>query len=246
LGELPQLRVDTALHLDVPIRQVRNAQAAAWVDAVLRGQMDDAKAIAASADVPFRITRDRVVMRRALRRMSRGDRRAGLLASSGGRRLRAEGLGTELPHMDAGAVAHWFLDRFPPDVRASDALEQVATEFSCQGLELDHVGLCWDADLIRDPRLNCWTPRNFVGTKWQTVRSAEASANQINTYRVLLTRARYETVIFVPNGDADDPTRPPSIYDSIAAFLLACGARALEDEVAAPALPVQVFQPALL
>ena len=31
--------------------------------------------------------------------------------------------------MDASAVAHWFLDRWPTDVRASDALEVVATEF---------------------------------------------------------------------------------------------------------------------
>ena len=44
----------------------------------------------------------------------------------GAARLRPEGLGVELPHMDAKAVAHWFLDRYPDDVRASDALEIVA------------------------------------------------------------------------------------------------------------------------
>lgn len=241
LGALPGMRAEPALHLDVPIRQVRNAQAAAWVDAVLRGTVDEARDIAVERPVPFRITRDLKALRRALRGLARGDRRAGLLASSGARRLRAEGLGAELPHMEAAAVAHWFLDRFPADVRASDALEQVATEFSCQGLELDHVGLCWDADLIWDSRARNWMPRHFAGTKWQIVRSAEGFANQINTYRVLLTRARYETVIFIPQGDAGDPTRCPALYDAIADVLLACGAGLLSDEIVeASALEAQL------
>jgi len=246
LGAVPGLAVDATLHLDVPIRQVRNARAAGWVDAVLRGQAGEARAIAGADGIPFRVTRDLAALRRGLRFLARGDRRAGLLASSGGRRLRAEGLGAELPHMDAGAVAHWFLDRFPPDVRASDALELVATEFSCQGLELDHVGLCWDADLMWDARTKAWVPRNFVGTKWQIMRSSEAAANQINTYRVLLTRARYETLIFVPRGDRDDPTRPPALYDGIAAFLAACGVQVLDDEPVDRAADVPEAQPALL
>lgn len=136
--------------------------------------------------------------------------------------------GTELAHMDPSAVAHWFLDRFPDDVRASDALEVVGTEFSCQGLELDYVGLCWDADFIREPERRPWLARQFRGTNWQVIRQLEAIANQINTYRVLLTRARYETVIFIPRGDARDRTRAPSIYDAIADFLHACGVRALD------------------
>ena len=225
LGPLPGLSAQPLLHLDVGVRQVRGTTAAAWVDAVLRGDADEAGAIAASGGVPFTMTRDLTALRAALRVWARGTRRAGLLASSGARRLRAAGLGAELPHMDENAVAHWFLDNFPPDVRASDALEQIATEFSCQGLELDYVGLCWDADLIRaDSR---WIARNFAGTKWQTMKKAENIANQMNTYRVLLTRARYDTVIFVPVGDEGDPTRPPAVYDAIADYLQACGATAL-------------------
>jgi hypothetical protein len=223
LGTVAGLRAQNLLHLDVPVRQVRSTAASAWVDAVLRGDADEAACIAEDAGgVPFWVVRDVAILRTALRGLARGSRRAGLLASSGASRLRAEGLGAELPHMDAAAVAHWFLDTFPADVRASDALEQVATEFSCQGLELDHVGLCWDADLVRfDGR---WLARNFAGTKWQIMRSAEAIANQLNTYRVLLTRARYETVIFVPRGDAVDVTRDPNVYEDVVQFLLACGA----------------------
>jgi hypothetical protein len=138
-------------------------------------------------------------------------------------------------------VARWFLDRWPEDVRASDALEQIATEFSCQGLELDLVGLCWGGDFIRSTG---WKARNFVGTKWQTTHSAEAISNRINTYRVLLTRARYETVIWVPPGDPTDRTRDPQELDRIADFLEHCGVTrlaALDPEPPEPAL-----QPSLL
>jgi Schlafen group 3, DNA/RNA helicase domain len=230
LGTLPDLRAVATLHLNVSLRQIRSTAATAWVDQVLAGDAYGAAAIAMEAgDLPFLLTRDATLMRVWLRTHARGLRRTGLLASSGGARLRAEGLGAELPHMEASAVAHWFLDRFPDDVRASDALEVVATEFSCQGLELDYVGLCWDADLIREPGRTDWRVRVFRGTDWQNSRQAETIANQINTYRVLLTRARYETVIFVPPGEAGDRTRPPAVYDAIADFLRDCGARRMEQ-----------------
>jgi hypothetical protein len=239
LGAVPGLRAQPLLHLDVPVRQVRRPAASAWVDAMLRGQETVARDIARHAgDVPFWVTRDLDAARRGLRGLARGERRAGLLASAGARRLRAEGLGAELPHMDASAVAHWFLDRFPADVRASDALEQVATEFSCQGLELDYVGLCWDADLVRAVDGAGWVARNFVGTKWQTIRSTQAIANQMNTYRVLLTRARYDTIIFIPRGDARDGTRDQAAYDRIAYFLRQCGARDWADPPAQQAAPI--------
>src|SRR6202011_5912273 len=92
--------------------------------------------------VPFLLTRSLTALRAALRRMARGRRRAGLVCSAGARRLRAEGIWPDFPHLDANAVADWFLNSWP-DVRASDALELPATQFACQGLELDLVGLCW-------------------------------------------------------------------------------------------------------
>ena len=233
MGPLAGIAIVPTLHLAVPVRQIRSTAAAAWVDALLAGDATGAGQIARQAGgIPFLLTRDSGKMKAWLRKSARGLRRSGLLASSGAARLRAEGLGSELPHMDASAVVHWFLDRFPDDVRASDALETIATEFSCQGLELDYVGLCWDADFIRETDRTAWRVRNFRGTKWQLPRQTEAIANQVNTYRVLLTRARYDTVIFVPRGDPDDPTRVPEYYDQIAAFLLACGVRPLAPEVA--------------
>jgi hypothetical protein len=214
------------LHLDVSVRQIRCAAANDWVDRVLSGDAAAASALAAD-DLPYLLTRSLAAMRAWLKAAARGHRRAGLVASAGARRLRAEGLGAELPHMDAKAVAHWFLDRFPADIRASDALEVVATEFSCQGLELDYVGLCWDLDLLREPGRRAWRVQRFRGTDWTRPAGDETIANQLNTYRVLLTRARYDTVIFVPPGEAADRTRDPPALDEIARFLKACGVREL-------------------
>jgi hypothetical protein len=221
LAPLPNLHLNPALHLDIPVRNIRSPVAGPWADALLRNNPQEAASLAADPTFPFRLTRDAHAMRAHLRATARGHRRAGLLASSGAKRLRADGFGAELPHMDASAVARWFLDRWPEDVRASDALETLATEFSFQGLELDHVGLAWGGDLIRTP--NSWRIRDFVGTKWQTTRAPEAIANRLNTYRVLLTRARYETILWVPAGDAADQTRQPHEFDAIAAFLQSCG-----------------------
>jgi len=228
LPRLPHLTENAALALTVPMRAIRNEAAPRWVDAVLANAPEEARRIAEhEGGVPFRVTRDPAAMRSTLRALAAGGCRTGLLASSGARRLRAEGIGAELAHMDVVAVTRWFLDRWP-DVRASDALEVPATEFCCQGLELDYVGLCWGGDLIRHgPR---WQVRNFRGRKWTIPRTPEPIANAMNTYRVLLTRARYETILFVPPGSAEDETREPAIQDAIARFLLDCGAQPLDDQ----------------
>ena len=76
--------------------------------------------------------------------------------------------------------------------------------------------------------------RSFAGTRWQEPRGEAAIAYQVNTYRVLLTRARYETVIWVPQGDVADGTRVPADFDAIADFLRNCGAQYLEDVPASP------------
>lgn len=60
-------------------------------------------------------------------------------------------------------------------------------------------------------------------------RGEAAIAYQINTYRVLLTRARYATIVWVPEGDRKDATRDPPTFDSIAGFLLDCGIPLLQE-----------------
>ncbi len=226
-GPQPWLALDEDLDLTIPVRAITTDGGAAWVEAVLDN--DPARA-AAIPGVPFFLTRDLAALRAGLRGLTRGLRRSGLVASSGAKRLRAEGLGVEVGAADR--APDWFLRRWP-DVRGSDALEVVATEYTCQGLELDVVGLAWGGDFCRGP--GGWFGRAFAGHRWNRVGKAAELAFIRNTYRVLLTRARYETVIFVPRGDADDVTRDPAGFDAIADYLLACGARPLEN--AQPARP---------
>jgi len=225
-GPQPWLALDPDLHLDASMRAVREPAAADWVDAVLRGDAPAARAIAKGCALPFFLTRDLDAMRGALRAFARGQRRAGLVRAAGARRLRAEGLAAEVT---AEEVPNWFLNAWP-DPRASVALEAAATEYACQGLELDVVGLAWGGDFIRAS--GTWRPRRFSGDAWARVGQEEARAFIRNKYRVLLTRARYETVIWVPPGCArtdewHDPTRPAAEMDAIAGFLRACGARDL-------------------
>ncbi|SUE44757.1 DNA/RNA helicase domain-containing protein [Roseomonas gilardii] len=242
-GPVPWLRLDPALDLTVPIRGIRSAAVAPWVEAVLDGRGAEAARIAAEAEggLPVFLTRDLGGLRRALRDLARGERRAGILRSSGARRLRGDGFGEEVP---APAVADWFLRRWP-DVRASDALETGATEYACQGLELDVAGLAWGGDFL-PAGASGWQARRFLGSAWQVVRQAQERDFIRNTYRVLLTRARYETVIWVPRGDTADRTRDPATLDLLAARLLRCGARSLDETPMEPPEPEMEDAPSLL
>ncbi|WP_275667310.1 DNA/RNA helicase domain-containing protein [Ignatzschineria ureiclastica] len=110
----------------------------------------------------------------------------------------------------------WFLND-KEDVRSSYYLEEVATEFDIQGLELDWVCVAWDLDLQIDE--NRWDYRSFVGTKWNNINKLEDQAFRLNAYRVLLTRARQGMIIYIPQGDTDDHTRPPEAYEKIYQYL---------------------------
>src|SRR5690606_10269678 len=107
--------------------------------------------------------------------------------------------------------------------RSSYYLEDAATEFQIQGLELDWACVNWDADLRYVD--GGWTHHEFVGSRWNKVRKAERQRFLLNSYRVLLTRARQGMVIFVPPGDKDDPTRSPSFYDGTYQYLRSIGVR---------------------
>ena len=108
-------------------------------------------------------------------------------------------------------------------------------------VELDHVGVCWDADLVREH--GEWVARAFRATAWTRPRDPEALSNRLNAYRVLLTRARRSTIVWVPRGEAQDPTRAPDRYDAIAAFLAECGALPLDPAPGSvqPAIPEPVL-----
>ena len=118
----------------------------------------------------------------------------------------------------------WFLNN-KADVRSSYYLEDVATEFAVQGLELDWVCVAWDADFRHSSK--GWEHWKFHGSRWMNIRMPHRQLYLKNAYRVLLTRARQGLVIVVPNGDLTDPTRHPNFYDSTFEYLKTIGLKSL-------------------
>ena len=94
----------------------------------------------------------------------------------------------------------------PEDVRSSNMLEVALTEFECQGLELDWVGVCWGGDFTL-ANGGCQF-RQFKGTAGKMFKSRHSRIIR-NKYRVLMTRAREGIVICVPHGSDEDETRRP-------------------------------------
>lgn len=206
------------LHLAVSVRSFRAEALSAFVGALIAGEPAEARDLYASIrkQYPIAITRDLSEARAWLRKQARGTERFGLVASSGASRLKAEGVNV---HEKIGAT-YWFLND-KTDVRSSYYLEDPATEFDVQGLELDWVAVCWDADLRRAD--SEWSYHKFRGTVWQRVNNPSHRTYLANAYRVLLTRARQGMIIYVPRGDAEDATRPPNFYNGIYAYLQECG-----------------------
>ena len=218
-GLLSEIAPETnpALHLDVCIRSFRSEAVSEFVRAVISGDCADASRIRQALDrYPLVVTRSLKSARTWLRTRARGTERYGLVASSNALRLRPVGVFVK-SQID---VAAWFLNR-REDVRSSYALEEAASEFEIQGLELDWVGVCWDANLHYAE--GQWKLQKFVGTAWQQVQKADRQLYLLNSYRVLLTRARQGMVIFVPEGSDEDPTRFREYYDGTFAFLRKCG-----------------------
>lgn len=190
-AQIESYHVDGRLHLSVGIRSPHSLTVTSWIEALLAGKIDEARQISNQTEFPILATRDLSVMRSYLRDRARSDCRVGLVAPSKDRRLRAFGIERSTPFLRGVNFAHWFVHD-QDDIRSSYSLEVAASEFDCQGLELDWVGMCWGGDFYFD---NSWKSQRFVGTKWQ--RDSDASL-AINRYRVLLSRARSGMVIWVP------------------------------------------------
>jgi hypothetical protein len=226
--------VEDSLRLTVPQRTFRSPSVSDWVDSVLAGNIERARELSNTIrSYPIVLTRSYDDAKDWLRFNARGSRRCGLLASSGARRLRAEGLGATLDAASGIDIAHWYLKPHG-DIRSSNALEVAANQFTAQGLEIDFACVCWGGDFLWSSAQLAWRYSRLAGSEWQVVRSNSARTFIRNSYRVLLTRAREGFVIWIPQGDPLDHTRDPRGFDETAAFLLRCGARVLSfDEVIA-------------
>lgn len=216
---------ESSLHLDVCLRSFRAKKVSEWVEAMLAGDAERAASLIAEArEFPITVSRSLETARGWLRERTRGLRRCGLVASSGALRLRPHGLelSSGFRQGNRDLYVHWFLAQ-PSDVRSSNQLEVAASEFECQGLELDWVSVCWGGDFTFGHPASGWSFRRFIGNRWCEVAKEIDRRYLLNTYRVLLTRAREGLVIWVPRGDASDTTRPSTWFDATAEHLKRCG-----------------------
>lgn len=211
------------LHLAVSLRSFRSENVSNFVKALLDVDIDTAKRLYEqfNSDYPVFVTRNLREAKLWVRSQAKGSQRYGLTASSGAKRLRKYGIWVQ----NKIEATNWFLNG-KNDVRSSFHLEETATEFDIQGLELDWTIVCWDADLRFEN--GDFKHLKFVGTKWQNIKSADNILYLKNAYRVLLTRARQGFVIFVPTGDETDMTAKPEYYDGIYRYLKSVGIKELK------------------
>tara|TARA_R110002111_G_scaffold51311_4_gene89962 strand:- start:63632 stop:65605 length:1974 start_codon:yes stop_codon:yes gene_type:complete len=210
------------LHLRTSVRSFRSEKISLFVKQLL--DLDEEAArnnLSLIHDkYPIVLTIDLDVAKNWVKTQARGSERYGMVVSSQAERLKPHAIDVRVK---ANPV-HWFLND-KKDVRSSYYLEDVATEFDVQGLELDWVCMAWDADFRYDN--TNWKNWSFRGAKWQRIIKPERQTYQKNAYRVLLTRARQGMVIFVPVGDDSDHTRPKEYYDGTYDYLQRLGLKTL-------------------
>jgi hypothetical protein len=218
IKDSPKVNFFDDLHLSVSMRSFRAENVSMLVKHLLERETTKAKEILGNLNskYPIIITRDLNKAKSWLKQKARGNERYGIVVSSAAERLKPYAIDVKSPT----DPIHWFLDD-RDDVRSSFYLEDVATEFDIQGLELDWTCVTWDADFRYNK--TAWGHYSFCGAKWNNVIKEERKKYQKNAYRVLLTRARQGMIIVVPEGDPEDRTRDPKFYDPTFEYLKSIG-----------------------
>ena len=215
----PHVTYSEDLHLAVSMRSFRAESLSNMVHYLLDGNVEKVRETYATISdrYPIALTRNLDKAKAWLKQHARGNERYGLVVSSKAYRLKPLAIDVRCKP----DTVHWFLDDIN-DVRSSLFLEDAASEFDVQGLELDWTCLVWDGDLRYSNRT--WDYYEFNGGhRWNNIKKVERQAYQLNAYRVLLTRARQGMVICVPEGSNTDPTRNPEFYDGTFEYLKRMG-----------------------
>ena len=218
LHNISNINIVNDLHLSTSIRSFRSEKVSKFVKELLDNQSDLAKSTLENVkeNYPIVITRDINKAKTWVSNKSKGTERYGLTASSRAKRLRKHGVWVK---NEIDPVI-WFLND-KDDVRSSYYLEETASEFDVQGLELDYSVVCRGADLrMTNEGFDYY---NFSGTVWKKIINPDERLFLTNAYRVLLTRARQGMAIFVPEGFDDDKTALPEFYDLTYKYLKSIG-----------------------
>ena len=194
----------TALNLSMSLRTHLAGDVSKFANALVDGDIAVAKALSGEIikqGFGMYVTRDLNHAKKYLkeRYWNEPSKRFGMIASSKGKVLRQHGMDNSFyGALGMFYVGKWFNEE-ADSPKSCCALEVVATEFSCQGLELDMPLIGWDNDMLWD------------GSKWSKFKKAETEDSDANTYRknsyrVLLTRGRDGFVIYVPPVEEMDLT----------------------------------------
>ena len=221
--------IENDLHLSVSLRSFRSEKVSNFIHALLDNKKEKAKDLYKEIKkvYPICMTRDLTSAKNWVKnRSNAGDKencRYGIIASSKAKRLRADGLWVECKC----TPEKWFLSDCN-DIKSSYYMEEVATEFDVQGLEIDWAIVAWDADYrYENGDFNYYTSR---GSNWNKINKEVDRRYLKNAYRVLLTRAREGFIIYVPIGNNDDNTRLCKHYDELWEYLSDIGIDIIENE----------------
>lgn len=217
-------KVDARLHLDAEIRFHRSREVHAYVAAVL-GREDPTRLAALATRLEaegyhLRIARDLNVAKHYLRERygDQPEARFGLVASSRDSDLPRFGVPNDWNSTRRLRYGPWFAEGDGDYLgRSCRALRECVTEFGIQGLELDAALLAWGTDFFLED--GAWTNRLARPYSHKT-HIRDAHQLRVNAYRVLLTRGRDGTLVFVP---------PIPALDKTFEYLTAAGFRSVDD-----------------
>jgi len=191
-----------------------------WVQSLLSGNLAEASRISQKIwfqNFPIFITRDLNEAKQYVLNRFNGEssKRYGIIASSKDRILPNYGIKNGFHETKQVKNAKWYNSNLGEQGSCCN-MEEVVTEFGCQGLELDMAIVAWGNDYL-------WDGLNWQMRKMRTrIPQNDPHQLRLNSYRVLLTRSREGIVIFIPQMEEFDQTEH--------AFL-AAGARILETNV---------------
>ena len=190
-------KASSKLDLDYSLRSHQAINLHAWVNAVLDGDGNSAKQISKdlrSSSFQMYITRNLEDGKEYVRRLyaATNSIRYGVIASSEAQYLAKHNLDISFASRRKINYAKWFNTAKGSGNSCCD-FKAAATEFECQGLELDMPLIAWARDLLWDNAAWKADGRNSKNIK-------NPRQLTLNTYRVLLTRGRDGFVVFLPGN----------------------------------------------
>lgn len=198
-----ELHLSDALNLTTSLRTHLAEHVQAWVEQLLHGRLEQAASTSnkiRQQGFDLYITRNLEKAKAYVRKRYHDaeDKRFGLIASSKARNLPKYGVNNSFQYTRRLREGPWYND--PPSSPDSCCqLDEVATEFACQGLELDFPIVCWGNDLT-------WSNGDWFSPPSPRSQARDPHQLRLNSYRVLLTRGRDGFVVFAPRESRMDST----------------------------------------